>query len=115
LPVEQAVQDAITATRQKEAELEAAKQRVENERAVLLPRLEAAGEKRDRAAETYTSAREAFDNWVKTRTATGDGAQDADLVSRTRELDRLKSLEDAARTDGATDLRILWEPSEHRE
>jgi hypothetical protein len=85
----------------RQAELEAAKQRVETERNDLLPRLEAAGEKRDRAAETYTSAREAFDNWVKTRTATGDGAQDADLVSRTRELDRLKSLEDAARTEHA--------------
>ena len=85
----------------RQAELEAAKQRVETERNDLLPRLEAAGEKRDRAAETYTSAREAFDNWVKTRTATGDGAQDADLVSRTRELDRLKSLEAAARTEHA--------------
>jgi hypothetical protein len=89
----------------RQAELEQVKQRVETERAGLLPRLEAAGEKRDRATETYTSAREAFDNWVKTRTATGDGAQDTELLSRTRELDRLKSLQDVARAehDAASD------------
>ena len=42
---------------------------------------------------------------MKTRTATGDGAQDAELVARTRELDRLKSVQDAARTeaDAASD------------
>jgi hypothetical protein len=89
----------------RQAELEAAKQRLETERSDLLPRLEASGEKRDRATETYTSAREAFDNWVKTRTATGDGGQDAELVARTRELDRLKAAQDAARAeaDAASD------------
>ena len=42
---------------------------------------------------------------MKTRTATGDGAQDTELVSRTRELDRLKSLQDSARAehDAASD------------
>ena len=87
------------------AELEATSRRIDSQRSDLLPQLEAAGEKRDRTAEAYTSAREAFDNWVKTRTATGDGAQDAELVARTRELDRLKSLQDAARAehDAASD------------
>lgn len=83
----------------RQAELEQVRKRVDAERSDLLPRLEAAGEKRDRATETYASAREAFDNWVKTRTATGDGTQDAELVARTRELDRLKAAQDAARAD----------------
>ena len=87
------------------AELDATRRRIETQRSDLLPRLESAGEARDRTAEAYASAREAFDNWVKTRTATGDGAQDADLMARTRELDRLKSVQDAARAgaDAASD------------
>lgn len=46
----------------------------------------------------YQSARESFNDRVATRTATAQSSQDAELVARTRALDRLKSAERDAQT-----------------
>ena len=51
------------------------------------------------AANTYRNARQSFDNWIATRTATTDPTQDPEVLQRTRELDILKSAEQSAQAE----------------
>jgi hypothetical protein len=46
----------------------------------------------------YQSARSSYANWIQTRTATTDPSQDPQVLTRTRELDRLKVSEREAQT-----------------
>lgn len=51
------------------------------------------------AANVYRNARQSFDNWIATRTATTDPAQDPEVLQRNRELDALKSSEQSAQAE----------------
>ncbi len=56
----------------------------------------------------YTSQRDAFDNWIATRTATTDPTQDPEVLSRTRALDELKTSERRAQEQvEQLDARLL--------
>jgi len=50
----------------------------------------------DVAQKASASARETFDNWIATRQATAQGAQDTEVIRRTQALDVLKAREDEA-------------------
>ena len=51
------------------------------------------------ASNGYRAARERFQNWIATRTATTDPRQDPEVLRRTRELDTLKAAERTAQAE----------------
>jgi len=56
----------------------------------------------------YMAAQTAFRNWIATRTATTDPTQDPEVISRNRDLDRLKATERTAQIAvEAIDRRLL--------
>jgi hypothetical protein len=60
------------------------------------------------AVNAYQSARSSYGNWISTRTATTDPAQDPEVIQRTRNLDALKAREREAQSAVETlDARVL--------
>ncbi|MBS1174323.1 MAG: hypothetical protein H6R05_454 [Burkholderiaceae bacterium] len=45
----------------------------------------------DKAQQRYDEEKQQFDNWIQTRTATGNNAQDAQVLVRTQKLDQLQA------------------------
>ncbi len=61
-------------------------------------RLKALDDDLSKATAAYASAKETFDNWIQTRTATSDRSQDPEVLARTRALDQLKATQGSAQT-----------------
>ncbi len=60
------------------------------------------------AANAYRSAHNAYNNWIRTRTATTDPKQDPEVIERTRNLDALKARErEAQGAIESLDSRLL--------
>ena len=53
----------------------------------------------------YQSARASYTNWIQTRTATTDPSQDPEVLTRTRELDKLKASEREAQAASSASTR----------
>jgi predicted RNA-binding Zn-ribbon protein involved in translation (DUF1610 family) len=76
--------------------LQAASRQAEKARREAETALEQARQKHRVAQANTKSARDAFDDWIATRHATARPDQDADLIARNRELDKLVVAERAA-------------------
>ncbi len=75
-------------------------------RDALTPQIEAASLKTEAAQNEYNAAKEQYDNWIKTRTATTNAAQDPEVISRTQRLDVLSgSLRNAQKVSEAINQR----------
>ena len=57
----------------------------------LSPRSAAADLKTETAQNEYNAAKTQYDNWISTRTATTDAAQDPEVIRRTQRLDELSA------------------------
>jgi hypothetical protein len=73
-------------------------------RDALNPRIEAANLKTTAAQNEYDAAKQQYDNWIQTRTATTNAAQDPEVVRRTQQLDGLSAkVHDAQKVSEAID------------
>jgi hypothetical protein len=94
-------QNAVASIRTDLASLEARERQLSDQR-------EQAGLAFTAVSNAYQSARASYTNWIQTRTATTDPTQDPEVLTRTRELDKLKASErDAQATVERLDKELL--------
>ena len=80
---------ALTAARAESAQIEGRQRELQDQQAQA--RLT-----QNSQTNAYNAARSAYQNWLATRSATSDPAQDPEVIKRTRELDGLKASERSA-------------------
>ena len=82
----------LAKVRTSRATYEAKRDALNNQTNLVSPRLTAAGN-------VYRAARESFDTWISTRTATTDPKQDPEVLRRQRNIDSLKAVEAAVQAE----------------
>jgi hypothetical protein len=70
-------------------QVDAEQNRLQSKLDAMTPQTDAANLKTQAAQNEYNSAKQQYDNWLSTRTATTDPAQDPEVVGRTKKLDIL--------------------------
>ncbi|MEO7359048.1 MAG: zinc ribbon domain-containing protein [Gemmatimonadaceae bacterium] len=81
------------------AQLRGDQQRLEAQRETLGNQSNLAGPRLVAAQNAYSAARETFDTWITTRTATTDPKQDPEVLRRQRNIDELKQAESAIQSE----------------
>jgi len=81
------------------AQLRSDQQRLETQREALGNQSNLAGPRLVAAQNAYSAARETFDTWITTRTATTDPKQDPEVLRRQRNIDELKQAESAIQAE----------------
>jgi len=95
--------------------LQAASRQAKEAREEADSALEQAQQKHNVAQANTKSAREAFDNWIATRQATARPDQDAELIARNRELDKLVAAERAALAAVQTQEQVALDAKQAQE
>ena len=72
-------------------QIQTQREQVNQKNAAVRKELEQANLNLDTARQRYDEEKQQFDNWIQTRTATGNAAQDAQVLGRTQKLDQLQA------------------------
>ena len=72
-------------------QIQAQREQLNQKNATVRQELEQANLNLGKSQQRYDEEKQQFDNWIQTRTATGNNAQDAQVLTRTQKLDQLQA------------------------
>ena len=72
-------------------QIQVQREQLNQKNATVRKELEQANLNLEKARQRYDEEKQQFDNWIQTRTATGNNTQDAPVLARTQKLDQLQA------------------------